>query len=267
LQPGEEHAVQFLFSPAADGLYQAGIGNLSPLNIRILKRDKSGQDDAVVPEKLKPLVVLNFDQGQAGYVNDLSGNGNNAKVIGNVKWVDGLFGKAVQTDASQNAYIEIPGNENFDKSGKSKTLTMMCWVYPMDEVNFADILSKGDWNTLQLKGGNTVINYYTGGWEGHESSAGIPEGWNHRWHHLAGVTEGGYLKLYIDGNLAATKKAEPRNPKGETGDHDYSGMPWNIGRNASSPERVFKGYIDDIMLFETALTPPEIFDIMMHVNH
>jgi hypothetical protein len=210
--------------------------------------------------------VLNFDEGPASSVRDLSGQGNNAVVKGKVRWVEGLFGKAVQTDASQDAYLEIPGHENIDSLSKSETLTMMCWVYPMDEVNFADIFAKGDWNTLQLKGGNTVINYYTGGWEGHESSASVPEKWNHNWHHLAGVTENGYLKLYVDGNLAATKKAEPRNPKGETGNSDYSGNPWNIGRNAGSPERIFKGYIDDVMLFGAALTQQEIFDIMMHVN-
>ena len=144
---------------------------------------------------------------------------------------------------------------------------MMCWIYPMDEINFADIFSKSDWNSLQVKGGNSIISYYTGGWEGHESSVSIPEKWNHHWHHLAGVTEDGYLRLYVDGNLAAIKKAEPRNPKGETGSADYSSVPWNIGRNAISVERVFNGYIDDVLLFEKALTQKEILDLMMHIKN
>jgi predicted alpha-1,2-mannosidase len=266
LQPGEEKRVAFTFKQADDGVYTAGIGSLEPMKVRVLNPQKQRIANIHLQAYGKAAVALSFDDGPADTVKDLSGLGNHAIVKGKVKWVDGLFGKAIQADASQEAYLEIPGTPYLNKLSNGKTLTMMCWVYPMDEENFADVFAKGNLNTLQVKGGNTVINYYTGGWEGHESSATVPGNWNRHWHHLAGVTAGGYLKLYVDGNLVATKKEEPKNPKGETAGQTYTEPPWNIGRNAQSTERVFKGFIDDILLFETALSQEEIYDIMMHVK-
>jgi hypothetical protein len=58
---------------------------------------------------------------------------------------------------------------------------------------------------------------------------------------------------------------EPRDPNGETGTGDYSGNPWNIGRNETDHTRVFKGYIDDVMIFRKALTAAEINQLMLHI--
>ncbi len=59
---------------------------------------------------------------------------------------------------------------------------------------------------------------------------------------------------------------EPRDPNGETGLADYSNHPWSIGRNDNDPGRIFKGFIDEVMLFHKALTPEEINQVMMHVS-
>jgi hypothetical protein len=135
----------------------------------------------------------------------------------------------------------------------------------MEEENFSDILCRGDWATLQLKASNTMVNFYTGGWEGHEAVAVTPAGWNRHWHHIAGVTRAPYEELYIDGRLAAVKRMEPRDPNGETGLSDYSNHPWSIGRNENDPTRIFKGYIEEPMLFHKALTREEINRVMMHL--
>ena len=82
--------------------------------------------------------------------------------------------------------------------------------------------------------------------------------------HLAGVADGIFFKLYVDGKLVETKKGEPRNPKGETGTANYSGSLWNIGRNAGATDRVFHGYIDDVMIFKTALNQQQIANLMLH---
>ena len=150
------------------------------------------------------------------------------------------------------------------RSGALTTLTMMAWVKPINEKNFSDIISKGDWNALQLKGSNQLINFYSSGWEGHEATATVPINWNQHWHHLAGVADGTYFKLYIDGQLVENKKGELRNPKGETGMSDYSNNLWNIGRNETAVDRVFNGYIDDVMIFKNALKQEQIIDLMLH---
>ena len=208
---------------------------------------------------------MNFDDARPGTIPDLSGSGNDGKVVGTPAWVNGLFGKAIQLNAARGSYIEIPPGVGLDTLTISDSLTMMAWIYPTDEENFSDIICRGEWDALQLKGSNTVLNFYTNGWEGHEAFAPTPAGWNRHWHHIAGVTRFPYEELYIDGRLVATKRMEPRDPHGETGLSKYYNRPWTIGANATDPGRIFKGYIDDVMIFRKALTSEEINRLMMHL--
>ena len=263
LQPGEEKEARFIFTPSSAGSHSISIGNQPAIPIRVLEQHPRQFLDTALLAQLKAVLVLNFEEGPATLVKDHSGYGNNAMVKGPVKWVEGLFGKAIQTNSMQGAYLELPRTPSLEKLNHNPTMTMMCWIYPMEENNFADVIDKMEWHSLQIKGSNSFVNFYTGGWEGHEALADVPAEWNRHWHHLAGVTDGDTLRLYIDGRLAATKKAEPRNPNGETGLSDYSGGPFTIGRNIPNPDRVFKGYIDNVMLFEEPLTWQQINDIML----
>ena len=47
-----------------------------------------------------------FNEGQGDKANDSSGNGNDGKVIGGAKWVDGQFGKALEFNGT-DAWIEV----------------------------------------------------------------------------------------------------------------------------------------------------------------
>src|SRR5258708_609641 len=215
LQPGEEKEVRFVFSPEAQGIFQVSIGNLPAVPIHVLGPHPHKSLDTVLLSQLKAVLVLNFEEGASALVKDHSGRGNDATVNGPVKWVDGLFGKAIQTNAMEGAYLALPQSPALERLNHSPTLTMMCWIFPMEEGNFADVIAKTEWNALQVKASNTLVDFYTGGWEGHEAIANVPPDWNRHWHHIAGVTEGDSLRLYIDGRLFATKKAEPRNPRGD----------------------------------------------------
>jgi putative alpha-1,2-mannosidase len=265
LEPGEEREVRFAVCFKEDGLHRLAIDKMPSAIVRVLGKGIAPGLDTSLLAGLSAVLMLNFEQGPGSGVKDLSGQGNDGIVKGSVKWVDGLFGKAIQTDASVGSYIDFPAGSALDTLRHSPELTLMAWVYPMDEENFSDIISKGEWNSLQLKGGNTVINFYTGGWEGHEAYTEVPENWNRHWHHIAGVTRPPFEELYVDGRLVATKRMEARNPHGETRLNDYSQRPWNIGRNANAPERVFKGLIDEVMIFEKALTPDQITALMLHI--
>ena len=247
IQPGQQQEVRFpLFGANCAPLSMIGVGDLPPLTIRILDPSLPPAPDSNLLRQL----------GAIPYTTILHGT---------PKWVQGLFGKAVQLDAPHGSWLELSPTKALDSLAHSDTMTMMCWIYPMEEENFSDILCRGDWAALQLKASNTVINFYTGGWEGHEASAPAPAGWNRHWHHIAGVTRSPYEELYIDGRLAAVKRMEPRDPNGETGLGDYSNHPWSIGRNDGDPGRIFKGYVDEPMLFHKALTAEEINRVMMHL--
>jgi predicted alpha-1,2-mannosidase len=264
LKAGEEKEIQFVYVPEKEGLYRIGVANLKPEKLLVVGANEKPQHNASLLASLKALLVLDFDEEPGTTIQDFSGQNNNGIVKGKLNWVEGIFGKAIQTDASQGNYIEFPDSSSLSKAGESAELTMMAWVYPMDEQNFSDIISKGEWISLQLKGSNRLINFYANGWEGHEATADVPENWNRHWHHLAGVSDGTDYKLYVDGQLVETKKGELRDPHGETGTANYSNSSWNIGRNAGAPDRVFKGYIDDVMIFQKALDQHQIVDLMEH---
>ncbi len=264
LTPGDEKEIKFSYTATREGISRIGIATLQPALVNILTRTVQKQISYAALSSLNPLLILNFDQPETAAITDFSGQRNDGIISGNLNWVDGIFGKAIQTNAYAGNYIVFPANTSLGKSGALTTLTMMAWVKPMDEKNFSDIISKGDWNALQLKGSNQLINFYSNGWEGHEATVTVPENWNQHWHHLAGVEDGTYFKLYVDGKLVENKKGELRNPKGETGMSDYSNNLWNIGRNETAVDRVFNGYIDDVMIFKNALTQEQIIDLMLH---
>ena len=264
LKPGEERQIKFKYKATREGICKISVANLNPLIINVLNSSGKDNYDFFALAYLKPLLIMDFDGGPASVIQDFSGIGNNGIVKGHLNWVKGVFGKAVQTDASLGNYIVFPDSSSLNQLAETKALTIMAWVYPRDEKNFADIISKGDWNGLQVKGSNQLINFYTNGWEGHEATAFVPENWNYHWHHLAGVSDGIFFYLYVDGKLVATKKGESRDPKGETGTANYSNSLWNIGRNETAPDRVFHGYIDDVMIFNSALTQDQIINVMLH---
>jgi len=264
LGPGEGRKISFNYQATKEGINKIGIASLQPLMVNVVNHSAGKKYTYAALASLKPLLIMDFDEGPAAEIRDHSGLGNNGIVKGNLNWVEGAFGKAIQTNAYAGNYVEFPATSSLNKMGGDIPLTMMAWVYPDNEQNFADIICKGDWNSLQIKGSNQLINFYASGWEGHEATASVPENWNHHWHHLAGVADGIFFKLYVDGKLVETKKGEPRNPKGETGTANYSGSLWNIGRNAGATDRVFHGYIDDVMIFKTALTQQQIANLMLH---
>ncbi len=264
LKPGEEKEITFKYVASGEGLHDISIAKLNPVTINVLNRSIKIKYDYKSLASLTPLLIMDFDEEPSTMIPDFSGLGNDGIVKGNLNWVEGAFGKAIQTNGPLGNYIVFPGSSSLDQMARSTPLTMMAWVYPIDERNFADILSKGDWNSLQVKGSNRLVNFYASGWEGHQATASVPENWNLNWHHLAGVANGIDFKLYVDGKLVENKKGELRDPKGETGTANYSNSLWNIGRNETAPDRVFNGYIDDVMIFKNALTQQQIIDLMLH---
>ena len=256
--PGARLDITFKHTFPKEGIYQMAIDDQTAQPLLVYGPNYHPDESTAT---LKPVIYYNFNDGNAKVIKDHSGNGNNAVVINDVKWVDSIFGKAIKTDAGQDAYVQIPAPHNPGKIGNGHVLTLMFWVYPMDEENFADILSKGDLNVIQIRASNHEVNFYSGGWQRGEAYAEVPENWNRHWHHVAGVSSEDTLKLFIDGQLAATKVIQK--------DKNYdlnTTLPWNIGRNAQNPGRLFRGYIDEVKIFDQSLTNDEIVRQMMEVQ-
>ena len=84
---------------------------------------------------------------------------------------------------------------------------------------------------------------------------GIPATYNtaldvSRWYNVAAVYGGGNLKLYLNGNLVITQAA--------SGAISADASLLTIGKNPSSSTQYFKGKIDEVRVFNTALTDSQL---------
>ena len=138
---------------------------------------------------------------------------------------------------------------------------MMLWFYPIDEAKqgkyrnrYADIFTQGDQNVLKMESPG-MLSFMSGGWGRGQCYAPVPQNWNRNWHHLAGVSDGSELKLYIDGNLVDKREI--------IGEYVQSPFPWNLGRNAEfTMGRSVNGFIDDVRIYREALNRQEIIQVM-----
>jgi hypothetical protein len=147
-------------------------------------------------------------------------------------------------------YVEVENSASLDEPGE--TLTMAVWVYPVSAGDgLMDILSKGDHNVLQVKD-NKQLSFFAGGWGRGDVTVDLPADWYGHWHAIAGVCSGKELRLYIDGKLKGLTKLAAAVDLSVTNK-------WALGRNEEFPgERVFKGMLDRVQVWATALPAGEI---------
>ena len=259
LKPGESKEIKFENTFLQEGLYEIKIEKTEAEKLLIYGPELF--EKAIYNKSIKPIMAFDFNTPNVGSIEDFSDLKNNAIVHGDVEWVNGIFGKAIKTNAYKNAYVEIPEHNEYGKIADGKIMTIMLWIYPMDEKNFSDIISKGDLNVIQVRASNTEVNYYSGGYQRGEAYTLLPKDWNRNWHHLVGVSNGKSLKLYIDGKLMVEKLLGKDMNFAST-----TGHPWNIGRNAANTDRAYNGYIDQLMIFDKALSDTEIKEFMLFIK-
>jgi len=196
-----------------------------------------------------------FDEGSGDVAVDSSGHGNDGSIKGTPNWVAGQIGSALDFDGSTN-YVEIPHSESLSIT---EQITIAAWTFMRsDSSGEMAIVSKGGWaaNNLPYELTETpgdVIFWQFYDNEGRDTCSPDSPPVN-EWHHIVGTYDGTIFKCYIDGEL------------GE--EWEYTGtMPENtlavtIGRR-STGGTWFNGMIDEVMIYDHALTEDEVPKIMM----
>ena len=160
----------------------------------------------------------------------------------------GQVGGALQLDGVDD-YVDC-GND--DSLNIVDEITLAVWVKTNDAGNreHNPYVMKGDYSyALKYRSTNEIEFFiFDGGWRFVRYDAGIS--FNDVWHHIAGTYDGNKLKLYIDGGLEATTA--------HTGSINISAYNVNIGRNSMIPDRLYGGMIDDVRIYNYALTDDEI---------
>lgn len=147
----------------------------------------------------------------------------------------------------EESFAEIPEESHFDFTGP---MTLEAWVN-VEQYNktWQAILTKGDnaWRLQRDNNGNSVQFDWNGLGGNLQGNTSINDG---RWHHVAVVYDGNLLSLYIDGQLDDSTSVS-----GTPATNDFN--VW-IGNNAQQTAREFQGWIDEVRIWRTALTPNEL---------
>ena len=189
-----------------------------------------------------------FDEGNGDVAHDSSDNGNDGEFVGDLGWVDGMFGTALEFNGVDHR-INCGNDPSLDVT---EAFTLMAWgkyttSAPLDYMNHTGC------------GG-----YFLATWENKinfplqcDAAASIGDPVNDgEWHHVAGVyAEGEGVKLYYDGELHMEVPGYvPNVPIQNTGN-------LIIGAYGTESDEFFDGAMDEVAVFNVALEADVIKDI------
>jgi hypothetical protein len=208
-----------------------------------------------------------------GNADDKSGNGYDGTVHGAAMTQD-RFGKI-------NAAYSFNGTSDYIDCGAVNPVTgnhftLSVWIYFTDIVSSfvidgwygSTVIMKGNQSGTSGSYGINIANYVQGEAITFENTAawfhvnpnketvsykvGSSKGVfsPHRWYNLSGTLNNNTLKLFINGKFVATAAM--------TGELTASTLSFAIGRKGTLPHHFFKGSIDDIRIYNRALSDQEI---------
>jgi hypothetical protein len=194
------------------------------------------------------VLYFSFDKDENGKVTDRSSKKNHGIVHG-AKWAQqGKHGGAYEFNGMDD-YISVPDSDSLHM----RNLTVMAWIYATDtsRVTGGMIVEKrpqdGCWELLHfdegrlLLRGAAVLAKYTDRDTVKESE----------WMHVAGVIDGDSGVLYLNGNAVLRGAVAAVSPT--TGE-----VLIGVGRNSHPSDDHFKGIIDEVMVFDRALSAEEV---------
>ncbi len=174
-------------------------------------------------------------------VNDVSGSGNDATIMGTLASVPGVIGEALEFDRGAN-YVEIPD------MGEMEEDSVECWAYTsVLSHQYQGIISTYAWTT-----GKVHFKFQDGQIQVDKNGVGKVQlnAEAETWYHIIytqGIDEG--IKLYVDGVLVdgfAGAGAVPEN--------------WHERRIGSEHDegRYLEGMIDEVRVYDRILSEDEV---------
>ena len=222
------------------------------------------QEVSVTPSEEPNLIAYwKFDEGSGTQVTDSSGNGNDGIIYGATRVSEGKFGSCLSFDGSSD-YIAIPSHTTL----RPANITINVWVKPdsatIDE--YASIVGhpyddEASWDHPYFswrigRWSNTSnVQYFISDSGGLEDSQGSADVWNrNEWQMVTLVYDGETTYGYVNGEPDGTDTT----PGGNI-DYDASNPDVVIGmRSVDDTGEYYGGLIDEIRIYNRALTPEEI---------
>ena len=196
-----------------------------------------------------------FDEGSGDAVVDSGPANIDGATVGDPSWADGALGKALVFDGN-DAYVRLSDHPKFNITGQ---ITVSAWIkVNVFDKDYQTIISKGDtsWR-LQRNAGTDTLEFGCMGlpipnnsWGGIYGKISVNDG---QWHHAAGTYDGSRISLYVDGALDVSVDVV-----GSIRSNDHEVY---IGENVEKPGRFWNGLIDDVRVYNYALSADEIASI------
>ena len=211
--------------------------------------DMGAYEFGSITPQLRLVAHWKLDERDGNIAYDSSGN-NHGTLYGEPNWQPGggQIAGALEFDDVDD-YVDCGNDASLNLTDE---ITLAVWVNTEDAGNSEHnpYVMKGDHSyAIKHHFSNSIEFFiYDGGW--HVAWFAVDNSFNGTWHHLAGTYDGSELKLYIDGRLEA---ATPY-----VGSIDSSTFNVNIGRNTEVTGRLYEGTIDDVRLYNYALSSDEV---------
>jgi hypothetical protein len=183
---------------------------------------------------------------------DSSGNNYHGVLYGGPVWqpTGGKLGGALQFDGV-NDYVDCGNPSALNIQDK---ITLACWIkVAAFTKDWETILAKGDNSYRFSRSGGNGIHFGVGG-----TSAWAIEGaktvTGNQWHHVAGVYDGSQATIYVDGIVDVAVPA--------TGKLNVNSFNFAIGENLQQRGRYLNGLVDDVRVYNCALSAAEIAQLV-----
>lgn len=185
---------------------------------------------------------------------------------------DGMIGQALSFPESEIGYVRVTDESAFDIRDE---VSVEAWVYSVGaESRYQGIVNKGKaWEGPYELRMTRTWPYGDGlaedlGCGEHEHALFFhvsteENGWSgdgpndygtcltkKEWHHVAGTYDGSAVRVYVDGYLMSERAHSGRLMEND--------LPIVIGSNGATWNEVWSGLIDEVMIYDRALTPSEI---------
>jgi hypothetical protein len=203
-------------------------------------------DIAITHPSLVGWWKLDEDMGTTAV--DWSGHGNHGTLQGDPQWVPGQVGGALEFDGSGD-YVNCGNSPALTITDQ---ITVACWIkVAAFSKSWETILAKGDDSYRMSRGpefGDSIHFGCNGPTGGNLNATTIVT--DDTWHHVALVYDGSNKIIYID-SVEDARLAS-------TGPIDISSYSLYIGENSQATGRHLTGLVDNVRIYNKALTPAEI---------
>lgn len=234
-----------------------GLSNDTLYSFVVTALNSGGEGSPSVAVTATPMVPSppDLQKGLVAYY-PFSGNAKDQSGEQNDGVVSGASLTADRHGAENSAY-GFDGVSDFIQIADSSSLrisaniSISCWIrYDSNPSTYEDIVMKG--NTaygfqFSPSGGSVLFHLTSGGWRNLDSFFSPAKG---VWCHLVGTYDGQMQKVYVNGVLT--------NSSLWTGTIETNNAPLFVGYQVAADNAFYKGFVDEIRVYNRALTPTEV---------